>query len=220
MANLFISIRFVGSGLLGLLLSAAVPQLAAAQTTLSSADSVQTSAPEPALPAAPEPAAAPEAPEAPEVAGTTSAAAAMAVDTVVASELRRLDEQWAAATVRNDAETLNQLLAPDYVSIDSKGRTVQRTDILRAIANERVKITVNKGYNYLIRVHGDVGVVMHHTSFMGSLNGQDTSGEYRATHLYVRRGGRWQLSSSQTTSVAPPDAPRSNRAGTSLSALR
>lgn len=129
-----------------------------------------------------------------------------APDTVVLSELRRLSEKWADASVRSDAETMSQLMAPEYVSINSKGQVMRRPDMLRAIASGRAKIAVNKGFDYFIRVYGDVGVVMHNSSFMGSLNGVNTSGEYRSTHLYVWRKGLWQLASSQTTYVAPIDS--------------
>jgi uncharacterized protein (TIGR02246 family) len=199
--------RFWGASalLVGLL-----AQPVAAQTTLAPADSVLTAEPAPA----PEPVIATEAAPAPE-ATVAAAPVAATPDTVTVAELRKLDEQWADANVRNDAETMSQLMAPEYVSINSKGQVQQRPDMLRAIANGRAKTIVNKGFDYTIRVYGDVGVVMHNTSFMGSLNGQDTSGEYRSTHLYVRRDGRWQLTSSQTTSVASSD-PRT----TSLSARR
>lgn len=173
---------------------------AVAQTTLTPADSELT--PTSAPPAASDAASAAE-PAAAVVATSTVPAAP---DTVVLSELRRLSEKWADAGVRNDAETMSQLMAPEYVSINSKGQVMQRPDMLRAVASGRAKIAVNKGFDYFIRVYGDVGVVMHNTSFMGSLNGVNTSGEYRSTHLYVRREGRWQLASSQTTYVAPIDS--------------
>ena len=220
--------------LLALILTGSVPA-AVAQTTFS-ADTARVAAPTlasaaPALPApltltpAPPATGAADttetAPPPAETAAVAAAPAAAASDTVATSELRRLDEQWADAAVRNDAETMSQLMAPEYVFINSKGQIMRRPDMLSAVANGRAKTTVNKGFDYLIRVYGDVGVVMHNTSFVGSLNGQDTSGEYRATHTYVRRAGRWQLTSSQATSVAPPDSRLSPRKpGRPLSAPR
>ena len=174
---------------------------AVAQTTLTPVDSALTPS---SAPTAASDAASPAEPAASAAIATSAVPAAP--DTVVLSELRRLSEKWADASVRNDAETMSQLMAPEYVSINSKGRIMQRPDMLRAIASGRAKIAVNKGFDYFIRVYGDVGVVMHNSSFMGSLNGVNTSGEYRSTHLYVRREGRWQLASSQTTYVAPIDS--------------
>ena len=124
-------------------------------------------------------------------------------DTLTKMELRRLDERWAEATLRNDAEVLSQLMAPEYVAINSRGELVHRIDILRAIAGGTTHIEVNKGYDYRIRVYGDVGIVMHNTSFMGSVGGQNTTGEYHSTYVYSRRSGRWQLVNSQTTHVVP-----------------
>ena len=133
-------------------------------------------------------------------------ATAAAPDTVTTGELRRLDAQWANATLRNDAQTLSQLMTSDYVSIGSNGQVLTRIDILQAIANDRVKIAVNKGFNYNIKVYGEVGIVLHNTSFVGSSYGKDTSGTYCSTSIFVRRAGRWQLASSQTTAIAQPES--------------
>lgn len=177
---------------------------AAAQTAPALVDSTQLPAPTP--PAGP--AVGLEEVPASEAADVSAALAAAGTptvpDTLTLGELRRLNQQWVDATVRNDAQTISQLMAPDYVSVSSNGQVLQRPDILRAIADGRAKALVNKAFDYQIRVYGDVGVVMHNTSFMGSLPGQKVSGEYRSTDLYVRRAGRWQLTGSHTTYVAPP----------------
>ncbi|WP_375418966.1 nuclear transport factor 2 family protein [uncultured Hymenobacter sp.] len=194
--------RLIAKSLLLVFSIAAWP--AAAQTAPALTDS--TKAPTPLL--ADEPAAGEDGAVAGEAADVPAALAAAAtsspLDSLMVGELRRLNEQWTEATVRNDAQALNQLMAPDYVFVNSKGQVLRRPDILRAVASGRAKAVVNKGFDYQIRVYGDVGVVMHNTSFMGSLHGQSVSGEYRSTDLYVRRNGRWQLTNSHTTYVAPP----------------
>ena len=213
-----------GAGPLAFSLLALGPPVAA-QTTFS-ADTAAVRPVPVGQPVAPAPAAPPTGEADPVVAGALAPTAAAtratpaAPDTASIRELRRLNEQWAEAAVRNDAETMNQLMAPDYVFINSRGQIQQRPDLLNAVTNGRAKTTVNKGFDYLIRVCGDVGVVMHNTSFVGSLNGKNTSGEYRATHTYVRRNGRWQLASSQATSVAAPDPRLDRKPGTTLDALR
>ena len=131
-------------------------------------------------------------------------AAAMPVsDGPDAAELLRIEETWAQATIRNDAETITHLLADEYVAVNSLGLVTGKTDVLAAIANDEAKCDINKPFEYIVRVYGNAGLVVHNTSFRGRLNGNITSGEYRTTHMYVKRNGKWLVVANHTTYVVP-----------------
>jgi ketosteroid isomerase-like protein len=117
------------------------------------------------------------------------------------SELLSLDQTWADAAIRNDAETISRLLADDFVGVNSQGEVIRKSNVLAAIADEAVKCDVNKGFDYIVKVYGNTGIIVHNTSFRGSAYGQDTSGEYRSTHVVVRREGKWVVVESHTTRV-------------------
>jgi len=120
-----------------------------------------------------------------------------------ADQLLRLDETWAQATLRNDAETITHLLADEYVAVSSQGLVSNKADVLAAIANDEAKCDVNKGFEYIVRVYGNTGLVIHNTSFRGLLNGVNTSGEYRVTHFFIKRNGKWLVAAKHTTFVVP-----------------
>lgn len=131
-------------------------------------------------------------------------AAAMPVsDGPDAAELMRIEETWAQATIRNDAETITHLLADEYVAVNSQGMVTGKADVLAAIANDEAKCDINKPFEYIVRVYNNSGLVVHNTSFRGRLNGNITSGEYRTMHMYVKRNGKWLVVANQTTYVVP-----------------
>ncbi|MBF9221399.1 nuclear transport factor 2 family protein [Hymenobacter ruricola] len=120
-----------------------------------------------------------------------------------ADELLRIEESWAQATIRNDAETITHLLADEYVSVNSLGLVTGKSDVLAAIANDEAKCDINKPFEYIVRVYGNAGLVVHNTSFRGRMNGNITSGEYRTTHMFIKRNGKWLVVANQTTFVVP-----------------
>ena len=44
-----------------------------------------------------------------------------------------------------------------------------------------------------VRAYGDTAVVTYVTTDKGKFKGQDISGRYRWTDVFVRRGGTWQI---------------------------
>ena len=131
-------------------------------------------------------------------------AAAMPVtDGPDAAELLRIEETWAQATIRNDAETITHLLADEYVAVNSLGLVTGKADVLAAIANDEAQCDINKPFEYIVRVYNNAGLVVHNTSFRGRMNGNITSGEYRTTHMYIKRNGKWLVVANQTTFVVP-----------------
>ena len=120
-----------------------------------------------------------------------------------ADELLRLEEAWAQATIRNNAEVISHVLADEYVAVDPQGLVTSKADVLAAIANDEARCDINKGFEFIVRVYGNAGVVIHNTSYRGLLNGLTTTGEYRVLHTFIKRGGSWQVVASQTTYVVP-----------------
>ncbi|WP_046246988.1 nuclear transport factor 2 family protein [Hymenobacter terrenus] len=119
------------------------------------------------------------------------------------AELLRIEEAWAQATIQNNAEVITHLLAEEYVAVNSQGAVTNKADVLSAIANDDAKCDINKAFDFIVRVYGNTGLVIHNTSFRGTLRGVATNGEYRTMHMYVKRGGKWLVVANQTTFVAP-----------------
>ncbi|RAK63179.1 nuclear transport factor 2 family protein [Hymenobacter edaphi] len=120
-----------------------------------------------------------------------------------AQELLRIDEALTDAILRSDAETITHLLADEYIAVNSKGLVTSKKDWLAAIANDEGHCDINKGFEFVVRVYGNTGFVIHNTSFRGQLDGAATTGEYRITRYFIRRNGKWLVAAGNTTYVVP-----------------
>jgi Domain of unknown function (DUF4440) len=120
-----------------------------------------------------------------------------------ATELLRIDEVLTDATLRSDAETITHLLADEYIAVNSKGLITGKKDWLESIANDEAQCDINKGFDFVVRVYGNSGMVIHNTSFRGQLDGASTTGEYRITRYFIKRNGKWLVAASNTTYVVP-----------------
>ena len=121
-------------------------------------------------------------------------------------ELIRLDKQLAAAEAKGDGAAVEQILAPDYVLIDQTGRTGDRAHALGVM--KKMRSTSHQGSietdDYKVRVYGDTAVMTHRARIKGAEGGVE---QLRATHVWLRRNGRWQIISDQCTSISHPQLP-------------
>jgi len=119
----------------------------------------------------------------------------------VEQELIKLDKEWTEANVRGDTATLDRIFADDYTVTNVQGEVLTKA---QAIAN--LKSGVNKTEsstpdNYTLRVYGDTAVMTHRSTTKGQYKGQDASGQHRSIHVFVKRGGRWQVVANQSTRI-------------------
>ena len=119
-------------------------------------------------------------------------------------QLLALDHQWSDANVRGDAETLGRILADDFIATDAQGVVWTKAEMLEAIGSGRIKTQASTTYDYRVRVYGDVAVMTHGASVTRVVDGKNLSGRQRSTHVFVRRGGRWQAVANHVTKVTEP----------------
>lgn len=123
----------------------------------------------------------------------------------VRASIRRYDD----ALRRSDTVAVAQFWAPEYTFINPRGELLTRADRL---ANLRAGRTAFDSLAPVlaeerIRTYGDKDVVAVHTTLLsigGRYSGRTERGQYRATAIWVRRGGRWQQVASQLTPVTGP----------------
>lgn len=110
-----------------------------------------------------------------------------------------LERQWEAALLNKDQAAIDKIVASDCVFVGSNGELMTK-----AQADEENRITsLSKStiIDIAVRVFGDVAVVVG-SNMENSVNRQRvTTGWYRWTDVWVRRDGRWQVVSAQSTKV-------------------
>jgi len=119
--------------------------------------------------------------------------------------VEKLAEEWAAAELRRDTSSLAEILADDFVGIGPRGFTLTKGQWLSR------HDTGSLGYEAFgldemeVRSYGDAAVMVCRQSAEGVYedeNGRfDISYQFRATLVFVRQGGRWQLAGLQLSPI-------------------
>ncbi len=127
-----------------------------------------------------------------------------------AEQLMQMERDWSQADVKKDAAALNRILAEDWIGIDFQGTVLTKAEVLSQIdlhsdatATESTELGEMK-----IRIFGNTALVSGTEIEKSEYKGKDSSGKYVWTDVFVRRKGRWQAVSSQSTKLAAPEGPK------------
>jgi ketosteroid isomerase-like protein len=118
-------------------------------------------------------------------------------------ELMDVENHWAEATVKGDVQALERLYADEYLAIDPAGATFTKAQDIANVKSGNFKLETFKLDELKVRLHGEVAVVTGRNTIKATYMGKDISGAYRFTDVFVKRGGRWQVLTTQGTLVAP-----------------
>lgn len=117
----------------------------------------------------------------------------------IEAELRKLNDEVAQMQVRKDAAAAERLLGDEYLFIQGDGQVsnkAQNVEILRSADFECQALTTD---DVQVRVYGNTALIIGRAHFKATYKGEDVSGEFRYTDVWVRRTGRWQNVASQAT---------------------
>src|SRR5215469_553281 len=104
-----------------------------------------------------------------------------------------LEEDWMKAVAQKDQEALKRLMADEFTltSAYSTGDVITRDEFLKNI--QSVKQNELSFYNASVSIYGDVAVLKARIKDNYTINGEDRSGDYLITDVWVKRDGHWQV---------------------------
>ena len=114
-------------------------------------------------------------------------------------EIVEMEKQAREASIRRDADFPARTLAEDYVAITPLGQITTKQDTLSARKSGQLRYYTIVISDMVVRVYGDTSVVTARADVKGHQLGEDFSGPYRYTRMWVRRTGHWQAVSYQAT---------------------
>jgi ketosteroid isomerase-like protein len=114
-------------------------------------------------------------------------------------EILELEGQTKEAALHNDAAFSQRSLAEDYIAISPQGSVITKSDALAARRGAQMHYDSINLSEVVVRVYGDTAVVTARAEVKGNNLGEDFSGPYRFTRVWVRRSGQWQTVSYQAT---------------------
>jgi ketosteroid isomerase-like protein len=122
-------------------------------------------------------------------------------DASVADTLKQQAQDFGNAIKDVDTDKLNQILAEDWVSLGSSGRTLTREAFLSDLKSGNHKLESFEIGPMDVKVFGDVAVVQATVTEKRTDKGQDTSGHGSFMDVCVKRGDKWVIVRSHSSWV-------------------
>jgi len=116
-------------------------------------------------------------------------------------EVLNVERAWTEAHLRGDVQTLEEIMAFDYVKIQPDGSLSDKRATLASYQPDKRAWDVARGDEYNVRVYGDTAVVIGRWTARGINHGESFDYAARFLSIYVRRDGRWQMVAEQSTDI-------------------
>jgi ketosteroid isomerase-like protein len=112
-------------------------------------------------------------------------------------------QDWADTWVKADYAAMQRIVEDDFVAISPAGKVNDKAQHIEEFKSGRLKVQSLVLSNMRGRFYGDVAVVTGNADSKANFDGQDISGKYSFTDVFVRRRGEWKAVSTQATKVVP-----------------
>ncbi|MBL8207637.1 MAG: nuclear transport factor 2 family protein [Blastocatellia bacterium] len=120
----------------------------------------------------------------------------------VKQEILKLEHQWALALLNEDAIRLETLLADNLQYTRANGKVETKAGYLKSIRDGITKYSLVKRDDIKVQVNGETAIVTARwkTTLQNKPNPPMTT-TARYQHVYVKQGGRWLITTHQTTEI-------------------
>jgi ketosteroid isomerase-like protein len=118
-----------------------------------------------------------------------------------AQTLVQIEREWSDADVKKDVPALTRIMADDWTGIDFQGAVLTKAQALGEVSkrSEDTGTSISTLANMKVRIFGNTAVINGTDVETSKYRGQDSSGEYVWTDIFVLRKGHWLAVSSQST---------------------
>jgi hypothetical protein len=124
-----------------------------------------------------------------------------------AQELTKLLKDFLAGASRNDARMHDRFWADELIYTSSSGRRMGKADILRGLPPVEAKpgaaATIYAAADIRIQQYGDTAIVTFRLVATTERTGTSEIANYLNSGTFLKRAGRWQAVSWQSTQMPP-----------------
>ncbi|WP_326835764.1 nuclear transport factor 2 family protein [Amycolatopsis rhabdoformis] len=121
-------------------------------------------------------------------------------------EITDLGDRWVAAETAGDTETLAALATDDFELVGPLGFVLDRSQWLDRYRSGGLVTHELAWRDVAVREHGDSAIAVGVHDQRASHRGNPVDGQFRSTHVLVRRDGRWQLAGMHLSPLGAPPA--------------
>jgi len=114
-----------------------------------------------------------------------------------------LDTEYQGAVKKNDAATMDRILADDFVLVTGSGRIVQKTDLLAEARSGRIQYEVQDDSDQTVRLWGNTAVVTAKLHEKGTDAGKAFDYVLWFSDTYVRTPSGWRYVFGQSSLPLP-----------------
>lgn len=114
----------------------------------------------------------------------------------IEEKLIEMDKAWTRAELTGDKKAAAVLIADDYIGTTQRGEIENKTQYLASVVPNADMV---KSDDYNVRLFGNMAIMTHRATVSGVRNIQ-----FRSTHVWMKRGGRWQIVAHHGSPIMPP----------------
>jgi ketosteroid isomerase-like protein len=114
----------------------------------------------------------------------------------VSAKILALENKWNAAYKRGDVQTMNSLLADDFIITVEDGATYSKSGYIALNGNASVRVVISEMSDLKVRMHGNTAVVTGAYHEQGLSNGKPYDYHDRFTDVWMSINGKWQVIAS------------------------
>ena len=117
-------------------------------------------------------------------------------------EIDQMEESWKEAIVHGNVQTMDKLLADDYIAISANGTLQSKEQTLANLKAGKVQFKTIDLSDRKVRFYGKTALVTSRAAITGNTEEGDISGDYRFTRVYVRDdSGEWKIVSFEASRI-------------------
>ena len=114
----------------------------------------------------------------------------------VEQHVRQLNDDWVKAIMRGDGETLDRIMADDFLfTYPLEGD--DKAQFIADVTSGDLKVEHITREQVSVRIFGSTAVLTARDSATWLYHGRELSGQYKIIKVFTERAGRWQLCAIQ-----------------------
>ena len=127
--------------------------------------------------------------------------------TTTAEAIRALGDRWVAAEVAADTDTLAGMVTDDFKLVGPYGFILDKAQWLDRYRSGDFATTALSWHDVDVRGYGDAAIAIGTFTQEAAYRGIPNNGDFRSSHVFVQRDGRWLIAGIQLSLTTPPGPP-------------
>jgi ketosteroid isomerase-like protein len=120
------------------------------------------------------------------------------------STIRELETQWARAEVAGDVSILDKMATEDFTLVGPFGFVLDKQQWLDRYRSGDLTTSELDWRDRQVREIGDTALVIGIHDQQAAYRGTPSNGQFRSTHIWVRKDEGWRLAGTQLSPIGRP----------------